>query len=125
MKFSKMKKVRVSKGKLAAVVAVCCIAIATPVFAFDEWYDYAIGPNDTETIARFVPGSSVLYLNSRPTSGGNLNVSLHGGGSGSTTFPYHTSRSPWQVNVNPSITLEIDGNATSYGTAGSLHVWSN
>ena len=46
--------------------------------AFSRADDYAIGPNETEMIASYVPGTSVVRLNTRPRSGGELTVTLNG-----------------------------------------------
>lgn len=122
-----MKTKNRRKKAVAAIACVLCfIALSMPVLAFNETYSYAIGPNETKQIASFVPGATIIYLNSRPTAGGDMTVILSGAASGSSTFPYHTSRSDWKVTgVNASATLRIQGKAGSSGTSGSLHVWSN
>ena len=121
-----MNKIKLTKGKIAALVAVGCMAVSLPVQAFNEYYGYAIGPNASKQIAGFVPGTSKIYLNTRPSSGGDVRIVLSGAAEGSHTFPYQVYVDDWAVNVeNPATNLIIRGEAGDLGSAGSLHVWSN
>lgn len=121
-----MNKIKLTKGKIAALVAVGCMAVSLPVQAFNEYYGYAFGPNENKPITNFVPGASKIYLNTRPSSGGQVEIILSGAANGSHTFPYQVSVDDWAVNVgNPGTKLYISGKAGELGSAGSLHVWSN
>ena len=59
------------------------MAIGMSVMAFDKSYSYVIGPDETKTIASFVHGASTIYLNTRPTAGGDVTISLSGAVTGS------------------------------------------
>jgi hypothetical protein len=99
--------------------------MAVTAYAFDEDYDYAVGPNSTQSITSFVTGVSTIYLNTRPNSGGSITIKLSGAKTGSSTFPYQTNRPDWEVTgVNPSTTLTVKGTAGNGGSAGTLHIWS-
>lgn len=116
---------RTNKIKIAVIGLLCCMAIGMSVMAFDQSYPYAIGPKETKTITSFVPGTSTIYLNTRPVAGGDVTISLSGAVTDSNIFPYYTSRADWKVTgVNASSTLTIKGKAGSKGASGSLHVWS-
>lgn len=121
-----MKMKNRKKKAVAAIAGVLCfIALSMPVLAFNQYYSYAIGPGDSKQIASFVPGATTIYLNTRPSAGGDLTVTLSGAASGSAVFPYYTSRSDWKVTgVNASKSLVIRGSAGGSGSSGSLHVWS-
>lgn len=115
------------KKKIAAIAAsvMCFMALSMPVLAYNEYYSYAIGPNESKQITSFVPGASTIYFNTRPVNGGDLTVTLSGAASGSAGFPYYTSRSDWKVTgVSASKTLIVKGSAGSKGSSGSLHSWS-
>ena len=45
------------------MVALAVSVMSITAFAFDEDYDYAIGPNSTGSITSFVTGQSTIYLN--------------------------------------------------------------
>lgn len=122
-----MKRFKLSKKGLAAVAAASCLAVSIPVMAFDSTYPYDI-PSDTQTeIVRLIPGANTIYLNSRPTGGGNLHVTLSGAASGSHMFSYNVSTSPWEVSVSsPDAYLIVYGSGSpGMSTRGSLHIWSN
>lgn len=110
-------------GIVAVGLAVSMMAVTA--YAFDEDYDYSIGPNSTGSITSFVTGCSTIYLNTRPDSGGSVTIKLSGAKTASSTFPYQTNRPDWEVNnVNPSTTLYVKGTAGNGGSAGTLHIWS-
>lgn len=113
------------KRAIVVVAVILCFVCNMTAMAFSRADDYAIGPNETEMIASYVPGTSVVRLNTRPKSGGDLTVTLGGAVSASASFPYHTSRNDWVVRgVDKSSTLYINGSATSSGCAGTLRSWS-
>lgn len=119
-----MLKGKMNKIKISIAGVLCCLAIAMPVMAFSISDSYAIGPNETKRIGSHTTGTTTIYLNTRPSSGGDVRITLSGGASGSTTFPYYTSRDPWKVtNVNATRNVIMDGSATSSGTAGVLTMW--
>ena len=118
-----MRKIMKRKIAVAAIAAVSCISIAGSALAFNNNYSYAIGPSDTKKIAEFTPGESTLYLNTRPTSGGGVTISLNDK-TKSFTFPAAVSVPDWKVSVEPSVNLKVKGTAPSTGVAGILHIWS-
>lgn len=121
-----MLKRKMDKIKFMIAGVVCCLAIAMPVMAFSVSDPYAIGPNETKNIGNHVTGTTTIYINTRPSSGGDVKITLSGGASGSATFPYRTSRDPWKVtNVDKYSNVVINGTATSNGTAGVLTMWGN
>ena len=116
---------KMKRRTIAIVAVILCFVSNMTVMAFSRADDYAIGPNETEMIASYVPGTSVVRLNTRPRSGGELIVTLGGAVNASARFPYYTSRTDWVVRgVDKSSTLYINGTATSSGTAGTLRSWS-
>lgn len=109
----------------AALVASLTAANMTAM-AFNEYYHYSVGPNDTEEIARFVPGANKIYLNTRPQTGGSVNIELSGAASARFNFPISIAIPDQEVSVsNPDTYLHINASAPSTGAAGDLHVWSN
>lgn len=116
------------KKKVLSLViagATGCMFLAVAASAFSRTDSYAIGPNSTKKIAAFVTGESTIYLDTQPSAGGNVTITLSGAKSASADFPYYTSRSPWKVTgVVPSSTLTIEGKAGSSGTAGNLYTYS-
>ncbi len=119
-----MKKFKLTKGKLAALVAAGCMVVALPVMAFNDRYNYAMDGYDSEYIAGVWPTKSVVYLNTRPASGGDVQIILDGAAKASATFPYRTSRADWKVTVTSGQQLDIWGHSLSSSTTyGVLHVW--
>ena len=80
------------KRTIVVVAVILCFVCNMTAMAFSRADDYAIGPNETEMIASYVPGTSVVRLNTRPRSGGELTVTLNGAVNASASFPYYTSR---------------------------------
>ena len=113
------------KRTIVVVAVILCFVCNMTAMAFSRADDYAIGPNETEMIASYVPGTSVVRFNTRPRSGGEMTVTLKGAVNASASFPYYTSRTDWVVRgVDKSSTLYINGTATSSGSAGTLRSWS-
>lgn len=120
-----MKKKTKWKITAAAIAMAGCISAAGNAMAFNQSYSYAIGPNDKEMIAYFVPGSSKIYLNTRPQNGGGLKVILSGAASASLSFPQAVAIPDCEVPVpRPSSYLTVTGEAQSTGVSGSLRIWS-
>lgn len=118
-----MKKMKLTKGKLAALIAVGCMVIALPAMAFYKTYPYAMDGYDTEIITALTPTATPVYFNTRPSSGGDVEIILEGASDKRATFPYRTSRDDWEVLVTPNTQLSIYGHALSqYTTIGVLHV---
>lgn len=119
-----MKKRKLTKGKLAALVAAGCMVIALPVMAFNDRYNYSMDGYDTEYVAEVKPTKTTLFLNTRPASGGDVKIILGDSVSTSAIFPYRTARDDWRVPVTAGKTIDIWAHAESANTTyGVLHVW--
>ena len=104
------------------LIVVCC-ATAISVKALDKKSSYLIGAGENKQIMRIVTGASTIYLNTRPTNGGDLTIILKGAKSASAIFPRYTSRSEWEVGgVDKTSDLIINGKAPN-GATGTLHVF--
>lgn len=100
------------------------MAVALPVMAFNTTYSYAMDGYDSEYIAGVTSSKTTVYLNTRPASGGDVQIILEGAANTSAVFPYRTSRADWNVTVTRGRQLDIWGHALSSSTTyGTLHVW--
>lgn len=102
-----MKKIRLTKGKLAALVAAGCMVVALPVMAFNDRYNYAMDGYDSEYIAGVKSSKTTVYLNTRPSTGGDVEIILETAANAKATFPYRTARDDWKVTVKPGVQLDI------------------
>lgn len=119
-----MKKIKLTKGKLAALIAAGCMAVTLPVLAFNTTYPYEVHDYNSMYLAGIKTQYSTVYLNTRPNTGGNVKIRLEGAANTSAVFPYHTSRDDWAVTITPNEQLRIYAEAlSSVTTKGILHVW--
>lgn len=124
LEVTRMKKMKFTKGKLAALVAAGCMVIALPVMAFNASYPYEVQNYNSMYLTGIRTQYSTVYLNTRPNTGGDVKIRLEGAANTSATFPYRTSRDDWAVAITPNEQLRIYAVSISTNTTkGILHVW--
>lgn len=100
------------------------MVVALPVMAFNDRYNYAMDGYDTEYVAGVWPTKTTVYLNTRPSTGGDVRIMLEGAANTLAIFPYRTARDDWRVSVTTGKQLDIWAHAESANTTlGVLHVW--
>lgn len=119
-----MKKIKITKGKLVALVAAGCMAITLPAMAFNAMYPYEVQNYNSMYLVGLRTQYSTVYLNTRPNTGGDVKIRLEGAANTWVTFPYRTSRDDWAVTITPNEELRIYAESLSSNTTkGILHVW--